>query len=190
MFHLRPRKGLSALVFSLGILAACSTGPAPCEPAAASATSADVGYELDAGDEVQVTVYQQPDLSGRFRLDGNGDLALPLAGEIKASRLTSRGLEQAIATRLRDGNFLVNPQVAVQVLTYRPFYIIGEISGPGQYEYRNGMTVINAVAMAGGYTYRAKSSEANIERGGCVIEGGPDAQVLPGDIVSIPERFF
>jgi protein involved in polysaccharide export with SLBB domain len=190
MFHLRPRKGLSALVFSLGILAACSTGPAPCEPAAASATSADVGYELDAGDEVQVTVYQQPDLSGRFRLDGNGDLALPLAGEIKASRLTSRTLEQAIVTRLRDGKFLLNPQVGVQILTYRPFYILGEIGRPGQNEYRDGMSVITAVALAGDYTYRAKTAEASIERGGCVVAGGPDTPILPGDIVTIPERLF
>ena len=93
-------------------------------------------------------------------------------------------------TGVSDRAHLLNPQVGVQVLTYRPFYIVGEIRKPGEYEYQNGMTIINAVALAGGYTHRAKASAATIERAACIGPAAPDAEVLPGDIIRIPERFF
>jgi polysaccharide export outer membrane protein len=148
------------------------------------------GYRLGPGDVVRITVFRQPDLSGQFRLDGDGQLALPLAGEVRAGNLTTRELEQAIAAQLRDGNYLVNPQVSAQVLTYRPFYMLGEVSRAGQYEYRDGMTLINAVAMAGGYRHRAKPSAVTIERRACIMPAQPDTPVLPNDVIRVPERFF
>ena len=137
----------------------------------------EAGHVLGPGDLVGVTVFRQPDLSGQFRLDGDGSLALPLTGEVQAGGLTTRGLEQAITAHLIDGGFLLNPQVSVQMLTYRPFYILGEIRKPGQYEYKDGMTVINGVALAGGFTYRARTAAASIERRGCafVAVGAPVA---------------
>jgi polysaccharide export outer membrane protein len=178
---------LGVLIGSIGWLTACSSAPTSC-PTAPSA--AELGYGLGPGDRVKVTVFGQTDLSGEFGLDGQGYLALPLVGEIAAGHLSTRELEQAIAGRLREGGFLLNPQVGVQVLTYRPFYILGEVSKPGQYEYKNGMTVVNAVALAGGYTYRAQSSKITIKRAGCTFVANPDTAVLPGEIVTVPERFF
>lgn len=182
-------RALAALLLGIGILAGCAATGAPCATAPPP-EAAVAGYRLGPGDLVRVTVFRQPDLSGQFRLDGDGELALPLAGEIRAGRLTTRELEQAIAARLRDANYLVNPQVNVQVLTYRPFYIVGEVRRPGEYEYQNGLTLINAVALAGGYSYRAKASAATIERGACILPAGPDTPVLPSDVIRVPERFF
>ena len=182
-------KALVALLIGLALLTGCAATGVTCGAEAAPETDV-AGYQLGPGDLVRVNVFQQADLSGQFRLDGDGDLALPLAGEISAGRLTTRGLEQAIAARLREGNYLLNPQVSVQVLTYRPFYIVGEIRRPGEYEYRNGMTLMNAAALAGGFTYRARESAATIERGACTMGAGPDTPVLPGDVIRVPERFF
>lgn len=186
----RPgRARLATLLVVSGLLAGCAATPAPCAtnppPEAALAS-----YRLGPGDLVRITVFRQPDLSGEFRLDGDGHLALPLAGEVHAGNLTTRELEQAIAAQLRDGHYLLNPQVSAQVLTHRPFYIVGEVSRAGQYEYRDGMTVINAVAMAGGYRHRAKASAVTIERGTCLMPTQPDTAVLPNDVIKVPERFF
>jgi polysaccharide export outer membrane protein len=184
-----PVKLRVALIVGLACLAGCAGTTNTCGPQVAKGVDI-AGYELGPGDLVRVNVFQQTELSGQFRLDGDGHLALPLAGEIQAGGLTTRELEQAIATRLREGNYLVNPQVGAQVLTYRPFYILGEVNKPGQYEYKNGMTVINAAALAGGYTYRAKTGVASIERGDCTMAAEVDTAVLPGDIIRVPERFF
>jgi polysaccharide export outer membrane protein len=94
---------------------------------------------------------------------------------------------------LKSGGYLVDPQVSIEVLNYRPFYIIGEVNNPGSFEYVNGMTVINAVALAGGFTYRADQDDIVISRGGSSgpeVQAAPDTQVLPGDIIEIQERFF
>ncbi|MGH6918327.1 MAG: polysaccharide biosynthesis/export family protein, partial [Geminicoccaceae bacterium] len=102
-------------------------------------------------------------------------------------------LETEIEKRLKDGGYLVNPQVGIQVLNYRPFYIIGEVTNPGSYQYVNGMTVINAVALAGGFTYRADEDDIIINRGGSEgpeLEALLDTEVLPGDIINVTERFF
>ena len=180
---------LGAAVLSACLLAACAGPPDACGPSAAD--PGDVaGYRLGPGDQVQVTVFRQPELSGRFGLDGEARLALPLVGEIPADGLSTRGLEQAIAARLREGDYLINPQVSVQVVTYRPFYILGEVRRPGEYEYKNGMTVVNAVALAGGYTYRAQPSKITVRRTGCSFIAAPDAPVLPGEIITVPERFI
>jgi polysaccharide biosynthesis/export protein VpsN len=133
------------------------------------------------------------DLSGEFQLDGGGSFAMPLVGEIQGGGLSARRLETEIEKRLKDGGYLVNPQVGIEVLNYRPFYIIGEVNNPGSYQYVNGMTVINAVALAGGFTYRADQDDILINRGGSQgteVEGLLDTEVLPGDIINVTERFF
>jgi protein involved in polysaccharide export with SLBB domain len=176
------------LIAGLGWLAACSNGLPACGPAELSEATAE--YRLGPGDRLQMTVFNQADLSGEFRLDGQGYLALPLIGEVAADHLTTRELEGAVADNLRAGNFLLHPQVSIQVLTYRPFYILGEVGNPGQYEYKNGMTVVNAVALAGGYTYRARPSKITIEYGGCTFGANPDTKVLPGEVIMVPERYI
>ena len=181
------------------VLAGCAGGgsppPAPPTPPVAGAPAGELvaaSYKLGSGDRLKVTVFRHEDLSGEFALDGAGNFAMPLIGEIQAYGLTTREVEQRIQTKLSDG-YLVDPQVAVEVLNYRPFYILGEVKAPGAYPYVNGMTVLNAVALAGGFSYRALQEEFLLQRGGSnsgSTEVAGDAALLPGDIVTVQERFF
>jgi protein involved in polysaccharide export with SLBB domain len=182
-----------ATVLGIGpLVAACSSSSLPaCEATPAAANPADVaGYTLGPGEQVRVTVFRQEQLSGEFRIDGSGSLSLPLVGDVQASGLTMRELEIRIADKLKDEGYLVNPRVSAEVLIFRPFYILGEVNNPGQYEYTNGMTVTNAVALAGGYTYRADGDDIEIRRADCAVSADPTTKVLPGEVVFVPERFF
>jgi protein involved in polysaccharide export with SLBB domain len=181
----------AAVLVVASLMAGCAgaSGGPPCVAGAASADAA-TGYRLGPQDRVRMTVYRQPELSGQFALDGEGYMAVPLVGEILADRLTTRQLEDEIELRLKSGGYLVDPQVGVALLTYRPFYVLGEIANPGSYEYRDGMTVINAVALAGGYSYRADAGDIIIERGACQMATMADTVVQPGDIIKVPERYF
>ncbi|MEN3975960.1 polysaccharide biosynthesis/export family protein [Emcibacter sp. SYSU 3D8] len=148
------------------------------------------GYRLGAGDEVRVTVFNHADLSGQFTVSGDGVIALPLVGDIKAGGMTPQEVESGIKDAL-EPDFLKNASVNVDVLNYRPFYILGEVNKPGSYPYVSGMKVVNAVALSGGYTVRASQGKIFIERGGQQkVPADPQTQVLPGDIVHVPERFF
>ena len=180
----------SALAMAL-VTAGCTSTPQPSACASPPVeTGLDTGYRLGPGDRLRITVFRHPDLSGEFALDGEGVLALPLIGDIAAGGATPRQLEDEIETRFRRDEYLVTPAINIEVLTYRPFYILGEVARPGQYEYTNGMTVINAVALAGGYTYRANAGRISIQRGDCVTAAAAESAVLPGEIVAVPERFF
>lgn len=183
-------KALLLVVLGLGLLTACSTSRAPLCASGAPDQSSLAGYRLGPHDHIKVTVFRQPDLSGQFALDGEGSVALPLVGNIRAGSLTTRELEDEIERRLQAQGYLVNPQVGVEPLKHRSFYVLGEVRRPGSYEYRNGISVINAVALAGGYTYRANTSQASIERGGCGFPTAADTAVLPGDIITVHERYF
>ena len=158
----------------------------------AGAQGTDI-YRLGPGDEIRITVFGHPDLSGEYEVDGMGRLALPLIQEVIADGLTLRKLEQVITKKLKP-DFLINPKVSVDVLNYRPFYIIGEVKKPGSYAYVNGMTIVNAIAIAGGYTYRAKENDVLIIRAGDTNREknsvDHNAVVLPGDVIEVPERFF
>jgi polysaccharide export outer membrane protein len=177
-------------VLLLGLLTACSSAQRPrCDAAAQIGAGSNI-YSLAAGDQLQIVVFRQPDLSGQFALDGEGYLALPLLGEIAANGLTTRQLEDELEIRLKAADFLISPQVGVQLATYRSFYVLGEVGTPGSYEYRDGLTVINAVALAGGYTARADRSGVTIGRGECGFDTLVDGLVNPGDVVTVAERFF
>lgn len=150
-------------------------------------------YRLGSGDRVKVTVYGHEDLSGEFEIDSQGIVSLPLIQDVRGSGLTVDELELAITAKLQP-NYLKHPKVNVDVLTYRPFYIIGEVKAPGSYPYVSGMTVLKAVALAGGYTYRARTKAVFITRpedaGQKMIEANSGTAVLPGDVIEVPERFF
>jgi protein involved in polysaccharide export with SLBB domain len=154
----RARTSALAGLLSVALLAACSHLP--------ECTNGDgvAEYRLGPGDRVRLTVFRHEDLSGEFELDGEGDVALPLAGDILAQNLSARQLENETEIRLREKGYLVDPQVSIEVLTYRPFYILGEVSRPGEYEYASGLTVVKAVSIAGGFTYRADQADIVIER--------------------------
>jgi len=197
---------VAAIFLVAGLVAGCADGPRTSAPAPIAAAGipaagasdvplpedATIDYALGAGDKLRVIVFGEPDLSGEFDVSGSGNVALPLIGQVRARDLTLSQFEDAIETKFREG-YLNNPRVSVEVLNYRPFYIYGEVENSGQYPYTNGMTVLNAVAVAGGYTYRANQSSVYITRGeGDEVEypASPAVKVLPGDVVRVPERYF
>lgn len=151
-------------------------------------------YKLGTGDKVRVTVFNEKDLSGDFDVNDQGLVALPLIGQVQVGGLTLSQAQDLI-TQKYGKDYLVNPRVNVEVLNYRPFFILGEVKNPGSYPYVNGMTVVNAVALAGGYTPRANKNHIVIKHG--TTGGGTgeqeiqeDGAVLPGDVIRVPERFF
>ena len=156
-------------------------------------TAASSEYEFGTGDRVRITVFGHEDLSGEFTISETGTVSLPLAGSLALSGLTVHEAEQAVVDALKP-DYLLNPRVGIEVLNYRPFYILGEVNEPGAYPYVNGMTVTEAVALGGGFTYRAKKNRmliiratdsARTERPVSVTD-----VVLPGDVVKVLERFF
>jgi protein involved in polysaccharide export with SLBB domain len=155
--------------------------------------SGQVAYRLTVGDHLRVTVYGHEDLSGEFDIDGTGNLSLPLIGDVRAAGLTANELEAAITDQLRP-DYLKNPRVSAELTDYRPFYIFGEVKSPGSYPYTSGMTVISSIAVAGGFTYRARKNRIRIVRGAgdaqVKLEANDDTPILPGDVIEIPERFF
>jgi len=158
-----------------------------------SAIGAETEYRLAPGDRVKVIVFGHEDLSGEYEVDNEGRLTLPLIKSVQATGLTIQEIEQAITDKLQP-DYLRNPKVGVVVLEYRPFYILGEVKNPGSYPYSSNLTVVSAVALAGGYTYRARKSRIVIIRAGDPsrdkIPADDNTPVLPGDVIEVPERFF
>lgn len=158
-----------------------------------SAASLNNEYKLGSGDLLKITVFNQEDLSGEYTINGGGQVSLPLIGDVNAKDLTVKQVEQGIADKLKP-DYLLNPRVSVQVLNYRPFYILGEVKEPKSYPYVDGMTYLNAVAIAGGYTYRAKEDHVVVirmndpQKRELILK--MDEKVLPGDVIHIKERFF
>ena len=150
-------------------------------------------YAIRPSDQLRVQVYDDPNITGEYQVDSSGFISIPLAGRIKASGLTLGQLERAIAARLSDG-VLKKPNVSVQILAYGPIYVHGEVKRAGEFPYKPGLTVLDAVALAGGYTYRAYERVAYVTRAGSDIEIeyplDRSIRVYPGDNIRIPERFF
>ena len=184
------RRSLIALGIAMLVLQGCG---APRFQASYFATAPNAPYRLGPGDRLRVIVFGQDSLSNAYDIDGSGNISMPLIGLVRAKGMSTSGLQQEIAEKLRDG-FLRDPQVSVEVEAYRPFFILGEVTTAGQYPYVNGMTVETAVAIAGGYSPRAYKGDANLTR---VIDGRPTTgsvpmtqTVQPGDTITIRERLF
>ncbi len=156
-----------------------------------SAIAAERSFSLSAGDRVRIIVFGEAELSGEFELDADGIFSMPLVGPVKALELDARGLEGRIAQQLRNG-FLRDPKVSVQILSYKPIYVIGEVNKPGSYPYRSGLSILNAAALAGGFTYRADEDDIEVSRGGRSepIVMTPATIVHPGDVIRVGERYF
>jgi len=193
---------LAGLAIALA-LAGCSTAGnsdiafpmqvAQLQPTANSPKTSYGPYALRPNDQVRVQVYNEPDITGDYQVDSAGYLSIPLAGRVKAAGLTASQLEHSITSRLKGG-ILNDPRVTIQVSTYAPIYIHGEVKKSGEFPFRPGLTVMDAVAAAGGFTYRADDSRAYVRRSGAAAEFvyPLDARVLvfPGDNIRIPERYF
>lgn len=160
---------------------------------AVPAHSQDAHVVLSPGDRVQITVFGHEDLSGEFEIDATGRLSLPLISDVAAQGLSLDELESAIVDELQP-DYLINPRVTAQLLSLRPFYILGQVNNPGSYPYTGDMTIMRAVAVAGGFTPRARIKRIVIRRSmdgeEAEIRAGENAVVLPGDVIEVPERFF
>jgi polysaccharide export outer membrane protein len=170
------------------------TGCAPGASLPPLPPSTDQGYYLGAGDRVRVITFGEGNLTGEFRISDSGTIALPLLGTLKASGLTTAALADRIASALQEKKLFATPSVSVEVVAYRPFFVLGEVNKPGQYPYQPGMTVLTAVAVAGGFTYRAIQDYASIVRvtNEKAVEGkvGRATLVEPGDTITVFERLF
>ena len=160
----------------------------------ASAAAQDLStYRLAAGDKVRVTVFGHEDLSGDFEVDGSGRCSLPLIKQVLAAGFTTAEFAAEIYERMSP-DYLKDPRISVEVIGYRPVYVLGEVRRPGSYPYSAGMTVVNAVALAGGYTYRAARKKILVTRPDDPEQ--PSRRIKereplePGDVIEIPERFF
>jgi polysaccharide export outer membrane protein len=172
------------------LLLACAPGRGlPDLPQAASGP-----YSLGPGDVVRLITYGEEQLTGEFRVNDSGQIALPLVGPVQAVGLTPVALAARVSEALRRNDILRNPSVSAEVLTYRPVFVLGEVNKPGEYPYQPGMTVVQAAAVAGGFTYRAVQDYASIvrTRNGSATEGKASRQafVLPGDVITVLERRF
>ncbi len=180
---------LPALAMALAVGGCSGYRPAP----AAFHAALNQPYQLGAGDKVRVTVFEQESLTNTYSVDPSGYIAFPLIGAVPARGHTAQQLEAELATRLRAG-YLRDPDVSVEIDTYRPIFVMGEVGAAGQYAYVPGLTIQKAVAMAGGFSPRANQDSVDITRDiagkvmtGRVVTSDP---LLPGDTIYIRERLF
>lgn len=167
-------------------LAACVTPSTPLEVAQPAE------YRLGPGDQLRITVFNEPELTGQFMVGSQGAIAYPLVGDVRAAGATVQEFTQTLQTALAQ--YVRAPNVSVEVANYRPFFILGEVQRPGTYPYSANLTVLNAVATAGGFTYRANRSRIYIRHANEAEEHvfplSIATPVLPGDTIRVGERLF
>ena len=178
------------LLLSLG---ACSQGGNLADLSSPTAEN----YHLGPGDQIRVITYDEPQLTNTFTVGADGEISFPLVGRMHASGATPDQFADELKSTLRKSGFLSQPSVSVEVTQYRPISVLGEVNHPGQYPYQPGMTMLDAVALAGGFTYRAVTGYASDWRDagqgtGPAIEGkiGPGSKLQPGDVITIYERYL
>jgi polysaccharide export outer membrane protein len=175
------------------IFLALALGLAGCAARSYSAYLVNSPYTLGSGDRLRVIVFGQDSLSNSYAVDGSGKIFMPLIGVVSAYGQTTESLARGIEAKLRDG-YLREPKVSVEVEAYRPFFVLGEVTTPGQYPYINGMTAETAVAVAGGFTPRGYQGSVDLTRviSGHLVTGNVPMTyiVRPGDTIVVRERFF
>ena len=188
-WFVRPWVVAALAVFAISTLVPAAQAAEPAGPVVREVPE----YRLGSGDKVRVITFGEESLSGEFFVGGSGKVSIPLVGELPALGLTAREFQASVETALKEG-YLKEPRVSVEILNYRPFYILGEVEKPGTYPYTSGLSVVNAVATAGGYTYRANTKRVFINRPDSDKEEEypleSNTPVAPGDTIRIAERFF
>lgn len=191
-------RGFLRIVFMLvaGLaIAACAGSAVPSNAQSAQIADSDIEYRLSAGDRVRVIVFGEETLTGEYVITSGGNLTFPLVGNLSATDKTVEQLQTAVANALNDG-YVNNPRVSIQVVSFRPFYILGEVNRPGEYPVSTGLTLEQAVASAGGFTYRANTKRAYIKRSSetqerpIALRGPTPVIVRAGDTIRILERRF
>ena len=166
---------------------------APAAYAASVPVRHDTAYHLDAGDRLRVVVYGQEGLTNTYAVSAGGSITMPLIGSVPARGRTTAGLAAEISAKLRRG-FIREPSVAVEIEAYRPFFILGEVAAPGQYPYVPNMTAESAVAIAGGFSPRARRDSVTVTHtdasGTARFVVPPGSPISPGDTVLVSERWF
>jgi polysaccharide biosynthesis/export protein len=183
-----------ALLLLAFAASACGSNLPEISAAQANANAME-SYQLAPGDKLKVTVFDEPTLTGQYQVGVNGAITLPLLADVPAQGMTPDTLAQAIKDRLAAGGYVINPRVSVDVEGFRPFYILGEVNNPGEYPYAGKLTIMQAIAKAGGFTARAAKSSVVVRReawGGerqVPLDGAP-LLVAPGDTIIVKESFF
>lgn len=189
---------LSTLALAGFLLSGCDGGASigrvsEAEQQAMIKTAATTAPDIQPGDKIKVTVFGEDRLTGEYLIDPAGFVSLPLAGTVKAAGLSKPQLEKALESKFR-GEYLKNPKVTVDISNFRPIYILGEVAKPGEYEFRGGLNILSAMALAGGTTYRANQSTVLIqhvgENGFKEFTVSSTLPVLPGDLIRVPTRYF
>lgn len=184
-------------LFGILAIAGCDSGstlgPITADEQRSLIESAVSSRALQPGEKIRIIVFGEDRLSGEYEIDPAGYVSLPLAGTVKAAGLDKQQLERDLSKKF-SGEYLRSPKVTVDVTSFRPFYILGEVSKPGEYPFKSGLNVMSAIAISGGSTYRASRSNVLIQHAG---ESGfkeyplsPMIPVIPGDLIKIPERYF
>lgn len=181
---------VSMVVLGWALLLAGCTDRAPlAEPASVGSGP----YLLGTGDKLRIVVYDQPSLTNLYEIDASGRISMPLIGDVNASGVTADDLANRIEAKLASG-YLKEPNVTVEIATYRPFFVLGEVGNPGQYTYVPGLTAEMAVAVAGGFTDRANKRVVRLSRrvGGKLYESRMPViePIRPGDTIYVPESLF
>ena len=184
---------MRARLIFIAVLAGLALGGCVRSPPLAPVPDLAGPYMLDSGDRLRVVVFGQEGLSNSYAVDPSGRITMPLIGAVAARGRTPAELQVAIAAKLKEG-YVREPHVAVEIETYRPFFILGEVTLPGQYPYVSNMTVETAVAIAGGYSPRAQKHQIEISRqmNGLTEKRvvSPNYPVRPGDTIKVAERWF
>ena len=177
---------LSVALMALCPLAGCSPGSGLPELAA----KPDVSYHLGPGDTLLIRVLGADELNGQYTVQDDGTIRMLLIGAVPAAGFTADQVQASIEAQLRAGRYLTQPRASVAIISYRPYYILGEVNGPGGYPYVSGMKVLSAVAAAHGYTYRANQNYVIITRNGEESKADIMSSIRPDDIIRVPERYF
>jgi protein involved in polysaccharide export with SLBB domain len=186
-----------AIVMLTGLqLAGCYTdfGPVEVGGGTSSLSGAGVASLLQPGEKIHITVYGEEALTGDYDISPSGYVTMPLIGAIKAAGRSQSEFAKDVANRFSRGGFLQDPHVTVAVVQFKPFYVLGEATTPGEYPFRSGLNVHSAVAMAGGFTYRASRSYVLIRHVGDEVwreySLAEPVPIAPGDLIRVPERYF
>lgn len=177
-------------------LAGCYTDFGPVEVGAAtgSLSGANLGSLLQPGERLKITVYGEEALTGEYDVNPAGYVTMPLVGAVKAAGRSQSEFAKELANRYLHGGFLQDPHVTVAIVQFKPFYVLGEATNPGEYPFRSGLNVHTAVAMAGGFTYRASRTYVLIRHVGDEVwkeySLAEPVPIAPGDLIRVPERYF
>lgn len=200
MFKITNRIGIDAfravvLAALCGLAAACASSDLPLISAAQANSELTSGYRIDAGEKLKVTVFDEETLTGEYDVGFGGVLSLPLLEPIVVKDKDTTEVARLIEARLADGGYVLDPRVSIEIVDHRSFFILGEVTTPGEYAHNGELTLEQAVAKAGGFTPRADKHKIILKRqtweAGRLIDLDQMAlQVAPGDTITIRESFF